>query len=145
MIRQMKMTSGSMLFMSASALALSLTYAFAVAAHHSAAQFDFTKPVTVKGIVKEFVVVNPHTRAIVTVTDATKGTRDIEYEGHSASHFYRGGYTRELVKNGDEIEISFAPRKDGADGGYLLSFTIHGKTVLLRGAPSGSGKPEQSK
>ena len=57
-------------------------------AHHSAAQFDFGQRVTVQGVVKEFNVVNPHTSAIVEVTDE-KGTRDVEFEGHSASHFYR--------------------------------------------------------
>jgi hypothetical protein len=98
------------------------------AAHHSAAQFDFGQRVTVQGVVKEFNVVNPHTSAIVEVTDA-KGTRDVEFEGHSASHFYRAGYTRGMVHPGDKIAILIAPRHDGEDGGFIQAFTVNGKTV----------------
>lgn len=112
---------------SAAVPALALVSLGAVA-HHSAAQFDFGQRVTVEGVVKEFNVINPHTAAIVEVTDA-KGTRDVEFEGHSASHFYRAGYTRGSVKPGDEIAILIAPRGDGEDGGFIQAFTVNGKTV----------------
>ncbi|HET8699238.1 MAG TPA: DUF6152 family protein, partial [Gammaproteobacteria bacterium] len=36
-------------------------------AHHSAAQFDFSKRVTVEGTVEGFNVTNPHTSAVVSV------------------------------------------------------------------------------
>jgi len=122
---------------SAPALALCATVA---AAHHSAAQFDFSQRVTIHGVVKEFNVTNPHTAAFVDVTDA-KGTRTVEYEGHSASHFYRAGYTRDMVKAGDEIAILIAPRHDGKDGGFIQAFTVNGKTVGFGGLSPESGKP----
>lgn len=109
-------------------------------AHHSAAQFDFSQRVTVQGVVKEFNVVNPHTAAVVEVTDAN-GTRDIEFEGHSASHFYRAGYTRGMVHPGDEIAILIAPRHDGADGGFIQAFTVNGKTVGFGNLSPETGKP----
>ena len=109
------------------------------AAHHSAAQFDLTKFITIKGVVKSFAVKNPHTTAVIEVTDA-KGTRDIEYEGHSASHFYRAGYTRDLVHVGDRIAILISPRKDGKDGGFLQAFTVNGRTVGLFGLSPDTGK-----
>ena len=115
-------------------------WAMAAAAHHSAAQFDFSKRVTVEGTVEGFNVTNPHTSAIVSVTDA-KGTRDWEFEGHSASHFYRAGYTREMVKVGDKISILIAPRRDGGDGGFIQAFTVNGKTVGFGGLSPESGKP----
>ncbi|MXO58237.1 hypothetical protein GRI89_01590 [Altererythrobacter salegens] len=93
-----------------------------VAAHHSAAIFDFRSPKTLTGTVKAIKVVNPHTHMIVTITDA-KGTRDWDFEGHSASNFYRAGYNRGSVKAGDTIKITFAPMRDGADGGYIVAFT----------------------
>ena len=80
------------------------------AAHHSAAQFDFAQHVAIRGIVKEFNVTNPHTWAVVELTDDKRGTRNAEYEGHSASHFYRAGFTRDMVKPGDKIAILIAPR-----------------------------------
>jgi hypothetical protein len=112
------------------------------AAHHSAAQFDFSKRVTVEGVVKKFNVTNPHTAAIVEVTDA-QGTRDVEFEGHSASHFYRAGFTREMVKTGDKIAVLIAPRHDGADGGFIQAFTVNGRTIGFGGLSPETGKPAQ--
>ena len=61
-------------------------FSFPVEAHHSAARFDLTiRDRTVTGIVKEFRAANPHTRIVLEVTDQ-KGTRDIEYEGHSRNN-----------------------------------------------------------
>jgi hypothetical protein len=121
----------------APALALSATVA---GAHHSAAQFDFSQRVTIQGVVKEFNVTNPHTEAFVDVTDA-KGTRTVQYEGHSASHFFRAGYTRDMVKAGDKVAILIAPRHDGKDGGFIQAFTVNGKTVGFGGLSPETGKP----
>jgi hypothetical protein len=113
-------------------------------AHHSAASFDFTKPVTVEGVVKRFEVVNPHTRATITVTDV-KGTRDVDFEGHSASNFFRAGYNRDSVKVGEHITILIAPRKDGKDGGFIVSFrTQNGQTIGFGNLVPGSGQPKES-
>ena len=99
-------------------------------AHHSAAQFDFSKRVIIKGAVKQFSVMNPHTRATLIFADANGVTHEVEYEGHSASNFYRAGYTREAVKVGDHISVQIAPRKDGTDGGFIVAFTTEqGKTI----------------
>jgi hypothetical protein len=121
------------------ALALGAT---AVTAHHSAAQFDFGQRVTIEGVVKEFDVTNPHTSAIVEITDEARGTRDAEYEGHSASHFYRAGYTRGFVKPGDKIAILIAPRHDGEDGGFIQAFTANGKTIGFGGLSPETGESQ---
>jgi len=118
-------------------------WAMAAAAHHSAAQFDFSQRVTVEGVIKAFIVRNPHTSAVVEVSDA-KGTRDIEFEGHSASHFYRAGYTRDMVHIGDKIAILIAPRHDGRDGGFIQAFTVNGRTVGFGGLSPETGKPTES-
>lgn len=112
----------------------------AATAHHSAAQFDFSQRVTIEGVVKEFNVTNPHTWAVVEITDAKRGTRDAQYEGHSASHFYRAGFTRGMVNPGDKIAILIAPRKDGEDGGFIQAFTANGKTVGFGGLSPETGK-----
>ncbi|MEY2853820.1 MAG: hypothetical protein RL030_952 [Pseudomonadota bacterium] len=114
----------------------------AARAHHSAAQFDFMKTRTVQGVVKSFRVVNPHTQAVVTLSDAT-GTRDVEFEGHSASNFFRAGYNRDEVKVGDKISVLIAPRRDGTDGGFILAFTTEaGHTVGFGGLSPSTGKTE---
>jgi hypothetical protein len=99
------------------------------AAHHSAAMFDFGKPVTKSGTVKEIRVINPHTHMILAITDA-KGTRNWDFEGHSASNFFRAGFTRGSVKAGDKISITFAPLRNGQDGGYIVAFTTAGGTKV---------------
>ncbi len=132
-----KFIRSSAMVLGAPALALFATIA---GAHHSAAQFDFGQRVTIQGVVKEFNVTNPHTAAFVDVTDA-KGTRTVQYEGHSASHFFRAGYTRDMVKTGDKIAILIAPRHDGKDGGFIQAFTVNGKTVGFGGLSPETGKP----
>jgi hypothetical protein len=113
-------------------------------AHHSAAQFDFAHTVTIQGSVKTFRVVNPHTRAVISVTDA-KGTRDVEYEGHSASNFFRSGFIRDEVLPGTKISILIAPRRDGDDGGFILAFTTaNGHTVGFGGLSPSTGKAEEA-
>jgi hypothetical protein len=97
-----------------------LLLAFAAEAHHSAARFDLTiRDHMVSGIVKEFHVANPHTKIVLEVTDE-KGTRDIEFEGHSLNNDYRSGWREDLVKIGDKITLIAAPTRDGSDGGYAL-------------------------
>jgi hypothetical protein len=127
------------------ALASALALCAAVAtAHHSAAQFDFAQRVTIEGVVKDFNVTNPHTWATVELTDDKRGTRDAMYEGHSASHFYRAGYERGMVKPGDKIAILIAPRRDGEDGGFIQAFTVNGKTIGFGGLSPETGKRVES-
>ena len=107
--------------------ALVLTLAAPAFAHHSAAQFNFTTPKSVAGTVKEVRMANPHMRLILTVSD-DKGTRDIEFEGHSLNNLYRQGWRPDSVKAGDKITVTIAPRKDGGDGGYVTKVkTADGK------------------
>jgi hypothetical protein len=125
--------------------AAALTFSHLAQAHHSAAPFDFAKTVTIEGTVKTFEVMNPHTHALVTLADAN-GTRDIDFEGHSASNFYRAGYVKGAVQPGDHIQLLIAPRRDGRDGGFIVWFkTQKGLEVGFRslaptGAPKGSGQ-----
>lgn len=92
-------------------------------AHHSAIRFDLTiRDRTVTGIVKEFRAANPHTRIVLEVTDE-KGTRDIEYEGHSRNNYFRSGWRVGMVEVGDTVTLTAAPTRDGSDGGYALRVT----------------------
>src|SRR5690606_12688541 len=83
--------------------------AFAADAHHSAIRVDLTiRDNMVTGIVKEFVPANPHTKIVLEVTDE-KGTRDIEYEGHSRNNYFRSGWREGMVKPGDTITADRRP------------------------------------
>ena len=111
----------------AALLAAAATPAFA---HHSAAQFDFSAPVQVTGTVKEARFANPHARIILEVTDEERGTRDIEFEGHSRNNMYRQGFRPGMMAVGDTITIQIAPMRTGADGGYVTALiTADGEQI----------------
>ncbi|HEY4339919.1 MAG TPA: DUF6152 family protein [Steroidobacteraceae bacterium] len=134
--------AGSGLIVLASA---AMTFSQLAQAHHSAAPFDFRKTTTVEGTVKTFEVMNPHTHALVTLAGA-QGTRDVDFEGHSASNFYRAGYVKGAVQPGDHIQLLIAPRRDGKDGGFIVWFKtqkgleVGFKSLAPTGAPKGSGQ-----
>lgn len=90
-------------------------------AHHSAAQFDFQNTVLVEGKVTEARFANPHMRLVLEVTDEARGTRDIEFEGHSRNNMVRQGLVPELFAVGDTITIRIAPMRSGDDGGYVTA------------------------
>jgi len=90
-------------------------------AHHSAAQFDFRNTVLVTGIVKEVRFANPHMRLVLEVTDDARGTRDIEFEGHSRNNMRRQGLMPDMFTQEDEVTIRIAPMRNGEDGGYVTA------------------------
>ena len=88
--------------------------------HHSAARFDLSiRDNQVSGIVKVFEAANPHTKIVLEITDE-RGTRDVEFEGHSRNNYYRSGWRVGMVEPGDRITLIAAPTRDGSDGGYAL-------------------------
>lgn len=110
--------------------------AAAAGAHHSAAQFDFGNTVLVTGKVVSARFANPHMRLILEVTDSKRGTRNIEFEGHSRANMQRQGLMPELFGVGDTITIRIAPMRDGSDGGYVTALrTPSGKEIGRVGAP----------
>jgi len=105
-------------------------------AHHSAAQFDFGGTVNVTGKVQFVRFANPHGKIILEVTDEARGTRDIEFEGHSRNNMIRQGLVPDMFTVGDTITIAIAPMRDGNDGGYITAFiTESGESVGRITAP----------
>jgi hypothetical protein len=92
-------------------------------AHHSAAQFDFGRTVELTGLVKELRVANPHIRLVMEITDE-RGTRNIEFEGHSRNNVYRRGWRPDMLDVGDTVTIGIAPTRSGEDGGYVQFFRL---------------------
>ena len=92
--------------------------------HHSAAQFDFGNGVVVTGVVKYIRFANPHAKLILEVTDDARGTREIEFEGHSRNNMIRQGLLPDMMQVGDTITIQIAPMRDGTDGGYVTGLRM---------------------
>ena len=105
-------------------IATTLLFSVSLYAHHSAAQFDFGNNVLVEGKVMEVRFANPHLRLILEVTDDARGTRDIEFEGHSRNNMRRQGLMPDMFIEGDTVTIRIAPMRNGEDGGYVTALRI---------------------
>lgn len=84
------------------------------AAHHSASMFDFSKKQTLKGKVVEMRWVNPHVTITLTAS-AGEGDAPAEWlmETTSPGNLTRvGGWRRDIIKAGDEIEVTFHPLRE---------------------------------
>jgi hypothetical protein len=106
------------------AAVLTLCLAGTAWSHHSAAQFDFGNGVVVTGVVKYIRFANPHAKLVLEVTDDARGTREIEFEGHSRNNMIRQGLMPDMMEVGDTITIQIAPMRDGTDGGYVTGLRM---------------------
>lgn len=109
-------------FIAAQAL-LAIVLAAAVGlAHHATIGMDTRNRVELEGTVKELHVVNPHAKWIIEITDDERGTREVEFEGHSRNHMYRDGFREDVIETGDKIRFNISPMLDGSDGGFMNWF-----------------------
>jgi Family of unknown function (DUF6152) len=84
-------------------------------AHHSfAAEYDEKKPVKVTGIVSKVEWTNPHSRMYLNVKEASGKVTVWNFEFGSPNHLFRAGWTRNTVKEGDQITIEGWGAKDGS-------------------------------
>jgi hypothetical protein len=84
-------------------------------AHHSfAAEFDAGKRVTLKGTVTKVDWRNPHIYIYLDVKDEKGGLTEWACEGGPPNVLLREGWTRNSVKEGDEVTIDGAVAKDGS-------------------------------
>ena len=98
-----------------------------VAAHHSAAMFDASKSQTIKGKVVEMRWVNPHvTLTINGSPSADEAPDEWLMETTSPGNLVRaGGWRRDVVKPGDEVEVTFHPEREvGKKSGQLQQLKV---------------------
>jgi len=116
----------------AAVAALSLLLAAApVWAHHSfAAEYDGKQLITLKGAITKVEWTNPHIYIYIDVKDANGAATNWALEGYPSNTLKRTGFTRDLLKVGEEITVTAYKSKDG-------SFTGAGREVTF---PDGSKK-----
>ena len=107
------------------ALAAALAAGWPAAAHHSFAMYEPTKTLTFKGTVKSFQWTNPHVVVWVLVQPEGGGAaQEWSFETTSPGVLTRAGWTRQSLKAGDRVSVTFSPLRDGSQGGGLNSVTL---------------------
>ena len=99
-------------------------------AHHSAAMFDDTKVLELKGTIKELQWANPHIWIQVVVDEKGKKT-EWSLEGGSPNSLSRQGWRSTTFKPGDAVVVRLNPMKDGTPAGSFIGakFEADGKTI----------------
>lgn len=94
------------------------------AAHHSTAEFDYTKQVTIKGTVKEVQWTNPH--SYIQLIAAAEGNPQVQWsvEIGSPSLNINMGWHKNSVKVGDVVTINLSPARSGKPYGTLRVLTF---------------------
>ena len=107
-----------------------LTAVAPVAAHHSFAEFDRSKEVTMTGVVREVQWNNPHTWIQVVVTDDKGRKTEWGFECGSPNMMSRTGWSRSTLKMGDRVVVVGNPLKDGRPNASLVKITLPDGRVL---------------
>lgn len=82
-------------------------------AHHSfAAAFDADKPVTVRGVIVEAKLANPHSWIYLDVTDATGTVARWGFEAQTPTALIRSGVKPDVFKVGSEVTIRGVHARD---------------------------------
>ena len=113
-----------------------------VIAHHSfAAEFDAEKPVTLKGIVVKWEMMNPH--GWITVDVAGPDGEKVRWmvETSNPNGLMRLGWTKNSLKAGDQITVEAYRAKDGSNTANAARVTLaDGRSVFAGSSTTPQGK-----
>jgi hypothetical protein len=110
--------------------------------HHSfAAEYDSTKPVTLKGAVTRIEWTNPHARFYIDVKEDAGAVANWNLELASPNVLTRNGWTRNTLKIGEQVTVEGSMAKDGSKMANARVVTLgDGKRVF---AGSSQDNPAQ--
>jgi hypothetical protein len=102
-------------------------------AHHGNASYDDKNPVTIKGTVTEFAWTNPHVQIYLDVKDDKGKVVHWSVETYSPGKLVRAGWSKDVVKVGDQVTITLIPAKSGAPVGFLHKLLLpNGQELALQ-------------
>jgi hypothetical protein len=115
----------------------------APSAHHSfAAEFDFQKPVTLKGVVVQWEMINPHGWITIDVAGENGKAARWMVETSNPNGLMRLGWTKRSLKPGDEISVEGYRAKDGSNTANAATVTLaDGRKVFAGSSGTPAGTP----
>ena len=136
----MKITTTNVL-----AAALLAAFALPSLAHHSfSAEFDESKPITLKGKVTKMEWINPHSWIHLQVKNPDGTVTEWMIEGGTPNTLVRRGFTRDSLKQGTEIQVEGFRAKNGANRANGRDLILPDGRRLFMGS-SGTGAPKDGK
>jgi hypothetical protein len=107
-------------------------------AHHGTAGYDMGKVVTLTGTVAKVEWSNPHIYVMIDAKGDSGSTQRWSLEMSAPLLLERFGWTKDSIKEGDQIVAEAHPAKNGAPVGisatatFLLKFVVNGKPLPTR-------------
>jgi hypothetical protein len=106
-----------------------------LSAHHAfAAEFDRAQPVKVQGAVVKVEWTNPHIWIYVDMKDEKGVVAHWQCEGGSPNTLTRQGWTKDSLKQGDQVTIDGYRARDGSNTCNSSSVTLAGGKRLFAGS-----------
>lgn len=128
----------------ASATFVAATLAPSTWAHHSTAEFDYTRQITIQGTVKEAQWTNPHSYIQLMVDDGGAEPVQWSVEIGSPTLNIDLGWKKTSVKPGDVVSMTLSPARNGKPYGTLRVLTfadgreLQGVAARVRPPPGGA-------
>jgi hypothetical protein len=124
---------------------LALSYGARALGHHSfAAEFDAQKPVTLKGTVVKWEMINPHGWITIDVPGPGGRTDQWMIETSNPNGLMRLGWSKRSLKPGDEITVEAYRAKDGSNTANAARITLaDGRTVFAGSSGTPAGTPDR--
>ena len=114
-----------------------------VFAHHSfAAEYDRNKPITLTGTVTKVEWMNPHARFYADVKDDAGKVTNWEFELGSPNGLARRGWTRNSMKQGDQVTVDGYVAKDGSNLANARNVKLADGRKLFAGSTD-DGSPQK--
>jgi hypothetical protein len=96
-----------------------------VGAHHSAAaEFDVNKTVELSGVITKVEWTNPHAHLYMDVEDSGGRVAHWNLELASPNMLTRSGWSRNSLKEGDQVSVTGLQAKDSSNAIYTQSITL---------------------
>jgi N-methylhydantoinase B/oxoprolinase/acetone carboxylase alpha subunit len=115
-------------------------------AHHSfSAEFDGSKPIELKGIVKRIEWANPHVYFYIDVKTAQEKVENWGCETGNPGSLLRQGWKRDSLKVGDAVIVNGYRAKDGSKLADARQVTLPDGRRVWGGTPGDGGPGDPAK